>query len=293
MVAYGSKEHPVNLGPFSRIVAVHWGGTPRYISFPLLIQRRSVVKNYPFPAQAVGESGQTQQPVDWTVDAEGGPTPGVGPSGPSTYVTGFQYEWTSAETTPAPGYGGFGKKDSGAAWGPLKIDTLAGLPSLPDVRSIVPWSVLFFVGGFTNTVLSWWPRGEYQALAGAALPDQGIPHHESIGFQGATSATLQMRGSQFLTGPNTGGEFDLQRSPYTDTPFNVKTGTTGPIDVGTEAGIDFIFGTLSIDVSDISITHKGKTYRGIGAAVQPDGDPTAPTTPGVLWILCEKETTTS
>lgn len=293
MVAYGSKGNPVAQDPFQQIVEVHWGGTPRFISFPLLIQRRSVVKDYPFPAQAIGETSQTQQPVDWTVDAESAPTPGAGPSGQTTYVTGFQYEWASSETTPSPGYGGFGKRDSGSAWGPLKIDTFEGLPSLPDVRSLAHWAVLFLIGGFTNTVLSWWPRAEYQSLGGAALPGQAIPHHDSIGFQASAAATLQMRGVQFLTGPNTGGEFDLQRSPYTDTPFNVKTGTTGPFTPSSGEGIDFIFETLAIDVSAISITHKGKTYRGIGAAVQPDGDTVAPTTPGVLWILCEKETTTS
>lgn len=290
--AYGSAAHPVNLGPFSRIVEVHWASPVQYIAFPLLIMRRSVVKDYPFPAQAIGETGQTQQPVDWTVDAEPSPTPGTGPNGQKTYVTGFQYEWTSSETMPSPGYGGWGKGNSGE-WGSLKIDGFEGLPSLPDARSLAPWAVLFFVGGFTNTVLSWWPRAEYQPLVGAALPDQGIPNHESIGFQAASNAILQMRGTQFLTGPNTGGEFDLQRSPYTDTPFNVKTGTTGPINPSTEEGIDFVFETLSIDVSAISITHKGKTYRGIGAAVQPDGDTVAPTTPGVLWILCEKESVTS
>lgn len=284
--SFGSAAHPVDLGPFSRIVEVHWSSV-KYIAFPLLILRRSVVKDYPFPAQAIGETGQTQQPVDWTVDAEGAPIPGVGPAGQTTYVTGFQYEWAA---TPSPGYGGFGRNKD--AWGPLKIDAFEGLPSLPDVRSLSPWSVLFFVSGTTHTVLSWWPRAEYQSVGGSALPGQNVPNNDSIPFQSAPNAVLQMRGTQFLSGPNQGGQFDLQRSPYTDTPFNVKTGTTGPINPGTEEGIDYVFETLSIDISGIRVSHKNKTYRGIGAAVQPDADTIAPVTPGVLWILCEKETVT-
>jgi hypothetical protein len=286
--SYGSVAHPVDLGPFSRIVDVHWN-SGKYIAFPLLIQRRSVIKNYPFPAQAIGEVGQTEQPVDWTVDAEASPVPGAGPTGDTTYATGFQYEYGS-NTQPAPGYGGYGKGASGN-WSTLRIDEFEGLPSLPDQRALAAWSVLFFVLGTTDSVLSWWPRAEYQPVVGTAL-DVKVPGHDDIAFKSVSSVTLQMRGIAFTGGPNQGGEFDLQRSPYTDTPFNVKYGTTGPVNVGTEEGIDHIFETLSVNISDIRVTRNGKTYHAIGAAHEPN-PALAPINPGTLWILCEKETTTS
>ncbi|TGQ69509.1 hypothetical protein EN829_015085 [Mesorhizobium sp. M00.F.Ca.ET.186.01.1.1] len=296
--AYGSVAHPVDLGPFSRIVEVHWPNPVQFISFPLLILRSSVVKDYPYPGAASGEVTNGRQPWDWTADVEDAPL-AEDPVTPNSvnYITGFQYEWASTETTPSPGYGGFGKRDSGSGWGPLKIDAFEGLPSLPDERSLTPWTVVLSAYGTTNTIFSWYPRAEYQALAGEALPDMGIPNHESIAFQGAPDATLQMRGAAFLegaplqgTGFFGGNDGTVGRDPYTLGSYYCKYGVTGFWDPITGEGMDYVFSPLSIDVSGIRVSYKGKTYRGIGAAVQPDGDTVAPTTPGVLWILCEKET---
>jgi len=290
MASYGSKEHPVNLGPFSRIVGVHWGGA-HYFAVPLAIVRRSVVKNYPHPAHAIFETlPDGNQPVDWTVDTEGSPTPGGGPTGWTTYVTGFQYEYLGQP--PGPGFPGFRKGKTGG-WMPEPVDTISGCPSLPDVRSLTPWSVLFAAFGTTDTVFSWWPRAEYQPLGGSPLSGLVPPHHEDIPFRDALSATLQMRGINFLTGPNQGGEFDLSQSPYEADTHPCKNGTTGPVNLSTQEGIDHIFETLAIDVSSIVITWKGKTFRGIGSAFIPDPETIAPVTPGTLWILTERESTTS
>jgi hypothetical protein len=288
---YGSLANPAELDPFQQIVGVHWGDE-KYIAFPLHIQRRSVVKNYPFPYQGAGEVGQTEQPVDWTVDHEPSPTPGAGPLGLPWYVTGFQYEYAIG-AEPREGYGGYGRLSTGG-WTPRTIDAFEGVPSLPDARSVAPWSVMFFVGSTTSTVLSWWPRAEYQPIAGSPIEDFTVPHDSDIPFVSVSSVTLQMRGVAFTSGPNQGGEFDTSRDPYTDpvTPFNVKTGTTGPVHVSTEEGIDHVFETLTVNVSAIRISRNGKTYAAIGAALIPPAV-VFPTSPGELWILCERESTTS
>jgi hypothetical protein len=267
----------------------------KYIAFPLLILRRSVVKDYPYPGGADGEVTHGDQPWDWTAVAEEDPLD-ANPTTPysTAYITGFQYEWAVA---PSPGYGAWGK--STGDWGPLKIDAFEGLPSLPDVHSLTPWTVVLSAYVTHNTIFSWWPRAEFQSLAGGALPDFGIPNHESIIFQGASNATLQMRGASFTDAPLQGTGFfggtdgTVGRDPYSLGTYYCKYGVTGFWDPVTGEGMDYVFSPLAIDVSGIVVTHKGKTYRGIGAAVQPETDIVAPTTPGVLWILCEKETTTS
>lgn len=298
MVAYGSKGNPVAQDPFQQIVEVHWANPVQFISFPLLILRRSVVKDYPYPGGASGEVTNGEQPWDWTADAEDAPL-AEAPATPNAvnYITGFQYEWAS---TPSPGYGGFGKRDSASAWGPLKVDSFTGLPSLPAVHSLTPWTVVLSAYGTTNTIFSWFPRAEFQTIAGEALPGMGIPNHESIAFHGVPDATLQMRGEAFMEGaPLQGTGFfggidgTVGRDPYTLGNYYCKYGVTGVSDPVTGEGMDYVFSPLAIDVSGIRVSYKGKTYHGVGAAVQPDGDTVAPTTPGVLWILCEKETTTS
>lgn len=291
---YGSLANPVELDPFQQIVAVHWTSV-KYIAFPLLILRRSVVKDYPYPGGASGEVTDGEQPWDWTAVAEEAPL-AENPTTPNSvnYITGFQYEWAVA---PSPGYGAWGKNTGD--WGPLKIDAFEGLPSLPDVHSLTPWTVVLSAYGTTNTIFSWYPRAEFQSLAGEALLDFGIPNHESIAFQGASNATLQMRGANFTDAPLQGTGFfgdndgTVGRDPYTLSSYYCKYGVTGFWNPITGEGMDHVFSPLSIEVSGIVVSHKGKTYRGIGAAVQPDGDTLTPTTPGVLWILCERETTTS
>ncbi|MDX8513517.1 hypothetical protein [Mesorhizobium captivum] len=287
--SYGSVAHPVDLGPFSRIVEVHWNSA-RYFAVPLGIIRASVVKNYPFPAEASGETVTSgKQPVDWTVDNEASPIPGTGPTGWTTYVTGFQYEYLG--TPPGPGFAGFKKGNTGG-WMPEPVDDIVGVPSLPDVRSLTPWSVLFAAFGNTQTVFSWWPRAEYQPLGGEPIPGLVTPHRDDIPFRSVTGATLQMRGMAFTDGPNQGGQFDVSRSPYESATHTVKNGTVPGFNPSTEEGIDHVFETLGIDVSAIVITYKGKTFRGIGAAFIPDADTIAPVTPGTLWVLTEKEDAT-
>ncbi|TIX27294.1 hypothetical protein [Mesorhizobium sp.] len=291
---YGSLANPVALDPFQQIVEVHWTSV-KYIAFPLLILRRSVVKDYPYPGGASGEVTSGEQPWDWTADVEDAPLD-ENPTTPNAvnYITGFQYEWA---VEPSPGYGAWGKNTGD--WGALKIDSFEGLPSLPDVHYLTPWTVVLSSYGTTNTIFSWYPRAEFQALDGEALPDFGIPNHESIIFQSASNATLQMRGVAFTDAPLQGTGFfggtdgTVGRDPYSPSGYYCKYGVTTAANPFTGEGMNHIFSPLAIDVSGIVVSYKGKTYRGIGAAVRPETDTFAPTTPGALWILCEREGVTA
>jgi len=275
----GTVANPVSLDPFRTIVEVGWNAE-KFIAFPLLIQRRSVVKDYPFPEMAIGETGQTEQPVDWTADIESAPVSGPNVSS-SYYVTGFQYEYALGET-PGPGYNGYVRLASGG-WTPKPIETFAGLPSLPDVHSVGAWTVMFTIYGTTDTVLSWWPRAEYQPISGSPL-GIAVPTNPEVGFVSAGPAALQMRGAA-ISGPSQGVLDNLAKlSPSTNVDQYLKTGTTGTLDPATGDGMDFVFAELDIDVASISITRNGKTYAAIGMALVPP-PAIAPTSPGALWIL--------
>ncbi|RWH32213.1 hypothetical protein [Mesorhizobium sp.] len=290
--AYGSVAHPVDLGPFSRITGVHWN-TDRYIAFRLDIARRSVVKNYPYPAAAIGEVVHGEQPWDWTAVAEESPLD-ANPTTPNAveYITGFQYEYLGA-THPGPGYGCYRQRNGESGWIPTNMDDVTGLPSLPDVHSLEPWTVVMCALGTTHTIFSWWPRAEYQPIGGEALPITVPTRGGGEVFHGVAGATLQMRGTTFTEGPLQGTGFfggtdgTVGRTPYDLGTYYCKYGVTN---VWTEAGdgMNYTFSPLSIDVSAIRVTYKGRTYRGIGAALVPDPSD-APTTPGNLWILTERE----
>ncbi|QKC83284.1 hypothetical protein [Mesorhizobium sp. NZP2077] len=296
--AYGSKAHPVQQDPFQQIVEVHWNAV-KYIAFPLRILRRSVVKDYPYPGAADGEVASSgNQPWDWTAVAEESPL-AANPTTPYSvnYITGFQYEYDS-DASPAPGYGGYGMGKSGGGWSALKLDAMHGLPSLPDVRALAPWTVVLCALVTSQSFFSWWPRAEYQSVGGEAIPGLTVPGRSDIPFRGVSSATLQMRGATFTDAPLQGTGFfggtdgTVGRDPYSLGTYYCKYGVTNFWNPLTGEGMDYVFSPLDIDLASIVITRHGKTYRAIGAALVPPPE-IAPTSPGELWILCEKETTTS
>ncbi|WP_217577313.1 hypothetical protein [Mesorhizobium sp. GbtcB19] len=295
--AYGSVARPVIHDPFRRIVEVHWNAD-RYIALRLDIVRRSVVKDYPYPGHADGETVSGEQPWDWTAVAEESPL-NADPETPNAvnFITGFQYEYAGRET-PGHGYGCYRLRKNDDTWHETTLDEVTGLPELPHAYSLAPWTVVLCALVTSHSIFSWWPRAEYQPVGGEALPISVPTRDPSEKFHSVASATLQMRGTTFTDAPLQGTGFfggndgTIGRDPYSLGIYYCKYGVTQN---WTEAGdfMDYVFSPLAIDVSGVRVTRKGKTYRGIGAAFVPDADTVAPVTPGSLWILTEREDTTA
>lgn len=287
----GSAAHPVRLDHFQRVKEVGWSGI-QFVALPLDIARRSVRKDYPYPIETAGE-----QPWDWASDPEASPLD-ANPVEPwaTEYITGFQYEYI---TTPTIANAVQVLHKQG--WLHEGVQSIDGLSALPDARSVPPWTVVMCRPGDFSTVYSWYPRAEYQPIGGSTIEWNGaavsVPDHADIAFLSAGSATLQMRGTQFVDGPRQGTGFfgDTTGTTGAD-PTRLgadytKYGVTNLFDPRTGAGMDYVFEPLTIDVTAIRVTRGGRSYRGVGAALVPDPAP-YPTSPGMLWVLCEKEKTT-
>lgn len=278
----GAAQHPVRLDHYQRIREVGWSAD-EYLTLSIEIVRRSVVKDYPYPATATPPPvpPPPDQPVDWTSDEELSPAAGAGNLGAHEYVTGFQYEWRQ---TPEPVGSVFHK----GAWSDdVRFQALDGLPEMPRPFTVEPWTVVFGNQVSPDNVLSWWPRAEYLPLSGGGVAGLSVPDHAELPFVADTRPELQMRGWAFGAGPLQGQVGDMARTPYLSAERNAKYGTHGPVNTGTEEGIDFTFAPLTVELGGIIVTHRGRPWRAVGAAVQTFST-SAPTTPGFLWVLCQK-----
>lgn len=259
---YGSLANPVPLDPFQQIVEVHW--TSKYIAFTCLLKKlhgTAAAEHCGPPAASdpdinsvfAGYLGETE----YRYDNVGGRT--------------FEQAFLVAND------------GSGAEIDPAEI-TIDGMPDLGAATHVSYGSWLWRsegagnIGDIPSDIFpgSWWqqPTGEPQGLV--------VSGHAGRPYLLGTSASFACQGQAFTSGPvcYAGG------SPELD--FNYSSYSSTLVD----------FSPFEMDLSGVVITHRGKTYRVIArqivqlTQVQPPVG-TTPQQPGVLWVLCERETTTS
>ncbi|TPI13880.1 hypothetical protein [Mesorhizobium sp. B4-1-1] len=168
MVAYGSKEHPANLGPFRRIINVHWGS--KYLALGI-----DVVVNI-----------QIGQPLEnFSI---------IGP--PIVFPDAFHYAKAIDRSAALVGSAYVG--DS-AHWSPISPDQVvaSGLPSSNSI-GLSDWAWVGEDGAGTKIPFHQWHAG------GAAV---GVPAVEAPGGAGTFNQDLapsvDYRGQLFLEGaPN-------------------------------------------------------------------------------------------
>lgn len=167
MVAYGSVAHPVDLGPFSRIVEVHW--SPAYL--------------------AVG--------IALTVTIEvGDPLPNLDTIGPAL-VEPFAFHYAKAIDFSAATIGTayVGGSDH---WTLIPHGDVAavGLPDLSNI-DLPAWQWTGEVGFGIQ-----WPFHQWHSAAGIAGPYIKAPNNAG-NFNQGLDPSLDLKGQAFLTGaPN-------------------------------------------------------------------------------------------
>lgn len=165
--AYGSVAHPVDLGPFSRIVEVHWG--PKYL--------------------ALG--------IDVTVHVEiGQPLENFSIIGPAL-VEPFAFHYSKAIDISAAAIGSAYVGNSGH-WSSISTGEVvaSGLPSSSSI-SLTDWAWVGEDGAGTKLAFHQWHAGS------AAT---GVPEVEAPGggtFNQGLDPSIDYKGQQFLPGaPN-------------------------------------------------------------------------------------------
>lgn len=107
--AYGSREHPVNLGPFSRIVEVHWKNSKPALAFAFRLRlERGFVGS--------GDDAELAAHYYSPLGSPGGPGIGIGVYHPDVFVPkdwgawvlDDKHEWHSAQSYTIDGLPDFG-----------------------------------------------------------------------------------------------------------------------------------------------------------------------------------------
>lgn len=264
--AYGSKDHPVNLGPFRRIVGVHW-------------------RNDTHIAILWGVRAATTF-LDDTVACSppeyGGPfEPYPPPPHPVayTYLTGVDYSLPSSS---------FGqgildiqvRKTSG--WHGLEEDaTVTGLPTLPPPASNGPWEYLWTptagtVFHYNTDGVSGHADNDLAATFAAASgtnTDIPLPSGHPGFFQTGFTPSFGLKTRAYLSASEVCYTF---------------AGITSTVRFYSET--DSWADTFPVPLNDIVATYKGKTYRGM-AARQIETVIAGVPLERNIWILCEREKT--
>lgn len=167
MVAYGSKDRPVDLGPFSRIVEVHWS--------PLLI------------------AGVFSLKVDSVASDD------LGDTGGPIFVEPFTHYSTTSSTYSYTGVGGGALADfrsySGKSWSNISGPTVSGSPSLPGPYTFEKWQ--------WNAIDAFGTRAPFlQYGAGPQTTDLDVPvpGHSSLKFNAALANNVILRAQGFAPG---------------------------------------------------------------------------------------------
>jgi len=267
MVAYGSKANPVDLGPFSRIVEVHWN-TAKYVAISVQLTRA-------FHARTEACSGGDPSPVPSRYSAG--------------YITEASFYYANESSQISDAYAITSK--GGATALERSAVTVTGLPNWlkTDFEAFSSWAYEAdgaSLSGDSGTDIGaefpgcWWQQPVGGDL-GVTVP------HSALHFLDAHAADFAMRGFAFTTGP----------SCYLDTLTGLE------FMFAQRAGALSDFGAKSFSITDVSIQWKSHTYKAIGLQIaqteedQPTDFPDSAVAqhPGLLWILAErqKETTTS
>jgi hypothetical protein len=167
MVAYGSKERPVDLGPFSRIVEVHW--TPTMIAAVFSMKVDSVASD---------DLGDT-----------GGP-PFVEPFTLYSAISST-YSYTGASGAALADFRSY----SGKSWHNITGPTVSGAPSLPGPYTFDKWQ--------WNAIDAFGTRAPFlQFGAGPQTTDLEIPvpGHPSLKFNQALANNLILKAQGYAAG---------------------------------------------------------------------------------------------
>ena len=167
MVAYGSKERPVDLGPFSRIVEVHW--TPMHIAGVVAIKVDNV------PSDDLGGTGGPPFVEPFTLYSP----------------TSSTYSYTGASGAALADFRSY----SGKAWHNITGPTVSGSPSLPGPYSFEKWQWNGIDAFGTRA-----PLLQYGAGPQTTDLDIPVPGHTSLKFNAALENNLILRAQGYAAG---------------------------------------------------------------------------------------------
>ncbi|TJW52875.1 MAG: hypothetical protein E5X65_18280 [Mesorhizobium sp.] len=251
--AYGSLAKPVPIGPFRRIVNVHWKQLT-HIAFKVNVKSSVSVVNP--GVEWAGEFYETITALEDDIDY----------LGTSELVYGNE---------PVNTFQGW----NGHAWGPIADPTIGGLPGLSgSAASYGAWEYTAFKDIADPPTLADVPRAKWDDVSGAGT-GLFIPDINTAEFK-TGAAGIHLEASAFTGDPRFEGIGLPWPGPpsfiFWAAPFN--HGATTPI------------APLAFDISNIVAVLDGKAFRAMASAsvTTMEPEPSILVAGSVLWVLCER-----
>ncbi|RUW79624.1 hypothetical protein [Mesorhizobium sp. M2A.F.Ca.ET.067.02.1.1] len=261
--AYGSKDHPVNLGPFRRIVEVHWGPETHF-AFLWTPRGRSTMISAP----------EGCDPPDYGAPFTGYPT--LPPPGGS-YIWLERTEYYLPDGEPQ-GIADMVVRRNNQWHGLKDTPVITGLPTLPGPTTHGEWEQSWLPVGGTTVVTDTDGMTQHAEhdLAASFRPDSGtdtdidVPNAPGF-FQTGFTPTFGFSSPAFTSGPvcYTDGFFQTYLRLY-----------------AYPAWID----TVPVPVAGIEVTYKKHVFKGV-AARRLETVHSGETISLGCWILCERQKT--
>lgn len=265
--AYGSAAHPVDLGPFSRIVEVHWA-PEKYFALLWTPRGRST-----FVDDTEGCS-----PPDYGAPFTGYPLPPHPWS--FTYLSEVEYYLPDGEPQ---GIADMVVRRGNEWHGLAATPVVTGLPTLPPASSHGAWEQAWLMVGGTTI----------------SSPDtDGVTRHAEHDL--AASFRPDSGDNTDIDVPNAPGFFQTGFTPafgfsspafYSADPICVTDGSSTSTSRMYHETPDWI-DTVPVPLADIVVTYKDKTFRGMAARPFVTVHAGEDIALG-LWILCEREGATA
>lgn len=255
-LSFGSVARPVDLGPFSRIVEVHWTGLT-HIAFKVNVKSSVTVIN-----PGMHYDGSPVEEINGLVDA-------IDYLGTSELVYG-----TPNSVSTFQGW-------NGHAWGPVADPEVTGLPDISG--SATSWGAWEYRGSHSTAIPPAFadvPRARWDDVSGDGtglnVPDVGGPEFKATG-----AASVHLEAQEFTGDPHFEG-FEGFGPPWDDT----NTFFAAPYNHGAITPIS----PLGFDISGIVAVLDGKAFRAMAAASITVMDPVDPllVQGSVLWVLCAR-----
>lgn len=265
--AYGSAAHPVNLGPFSRIVEVGWGKETHFALFWTPRGRSTFV-----------DTTEGCSPVEYGAPFTGYPAP---PS-PVSFTWLEQVEYYLPAGSPQ-GIADMAVRRGNQWHGLEATPIITGLPTLPAPAAHSIWTQAWLsVGGtsISSPDTDGVTRHAENDLAAAFVPGDGTN----------TDIELPDGGGFFQTGLSPAFGFSSPAFVSSDPAcyFDGSLTSTVRLYNGAPDWID----QVPVSIGDIEVTYRDKTFRGVGARrfeTLHAGESIA----RGLWILCQREDVTA
>jgi hypothetical protein len=264
MVSYGSVARPVDLGPFSRIVEVHWGTVTHVALLWRPLGRSTTIFDTEFCSPAEYQDpfyGHSLPPPPHPWD--------------NVYLSEVEYYAPTGSPQGVAQTFVFRNK----SWqGPEETPVIVGLPALSSPFTHDPWQYEWHrIGSPTSeTSTDGTTSHVEQDFAASFIPASGadidIPTPNSLPFQTGFTPTFAFSARSYLSPDPVciAGSSNNTMRFYDDT-------------------LNWI-DTLPVPLGDIVVTYRDKTFRGMAARQIASADP--PIDYG-CWILCAREDVTS